>query len=117
MRKHCITYSFFGPIKKYQYRAKLSSAAKTKKAQEQALNLVPEDDTNVSENCEVFEQRIEECDTTIKSYCEDLWSLFEQLLDVALVLDWNKIVKRETATMVWIDKGRIRKNLIRGRSV
>ncbi len=107
--------AFLGHRKKFQYRVKLDNAVKTKKAQEEALDHVSNDDTNASESRENFKQRIEECDMTIKSYRDDLWSLFEQLLDVALVPDWNEIVKSKTATMGWIAKGRICKNTIRGR--
>ncbi len=51
-----------------------------------------------------------ECEESIKSYRQDLWGLFEQLLDTALVPDWNEIIKKETATDSWIVKGGIHKN-------
>ncbi len=71
---------------------------------------------NASENREVFEQRIMECEETIKSYRDNMWSLSEQLLDAALVPDWNKIIKTKTATSGYIAKGGIYKNTKRGRS-
>ncbi len=56
-----------------------------------------------------------ECKETVKSYHQDLWGLFEKLLDTLLVPDWNEIMKKETATEGWIAKGGVRKINKRGK--
>ncbi len=78
---------------KFQIRSKISNTKKVKKAQEEALGLINDNNSNVPDNHDAFKQRIMECEEIIKSYLQDLWSLFKQLLYSPLVPDWNKIIK------------------------
>ncbi len=83
---------------KFQYRQKLVNARQTKKAQEEARDLIRDDDSHASQSREEYDQRIGECKETIKGYRADLWGLFEQLLDAPLLPNWKEIVKHKTST-------------------
>lgn len=79
-----------------------------KKANKTAKGLIQDEEPNAATLQEEYNVKIAECIKTMRSLRDDLWGLFEHLLDAFLVPDWQTIVKKETTEDGWIAKGGVR---------
>ena len=82
-----------------------------------SANKIKDDDVTRAAEQKAAVTKSKEHSTKAASALDDIWSLFERLLDPCLVSDWHVIVDEETKQPGWIAKGGLKKNTVRGRSV